>query len=156
MIILEKKETHFSSFELIKTRKELFAGNIKYRSFICNLFDIESLRFQGIISYSTFIASFLFVVHFTKTAHVLHLLFQLSVCRDSLQRPLLKRIHTTIRSGKTTRINFFILMQLNENNSNNFCSLFKRVNKDRKKRRFDNTGLTPCHYHSLSLLERSY
>ena len=38
---------------------------------------IESLRFQGIISYSTFIASFLFVVHFTKTAHVLHLLFQL-------------------------------------------------------------------------------
>ncbi|KAK2559116.1 hypothetical protein P5673_018233 [Acropora cervicornis] len=39
MIILEKKETHFSSFELIKTRKELFAGNIKNRSFICNLFD---------------------------------------------------------------------------------------------------------------------
>lgn len=39
MSILEKKESHFSLFELIKTRVELFAGNIKDRNFICNLFD---------------------------------------------------------------------------------------------------------------------
>ena len=153
MIILEEKETHFSSFELIKTRKELFAGNIKYRSFICNLFD-RVIKISG----NNFVFNFhcILFVRCTFYENSSHFLFQLSVCRDSLQRPLPKRIHTTIRSRRTTRIHFFILMQLNENNSNNFCSLFKRVNKDRKKRRFDNTGLTPCRYHSLSLLERSY
>lgn len=121
---LEKKESHLSLLEPIETRKELFMGNIKYRNLICNLIETvteisENNSFELMlqsskrlltssvldtrISYSTFSAPCLFILHYAKTAHILRFLFQLSVYRDSLQRLLPKQIYTTIRSGIRTR-----------------------------------------------------